>query len=174
MASVASCALAAAPHAQSALSAAVFQPVNACYAGCVSYLQTKQQGLTVCNGDQYPDHAYTALTQKEVKVRGWGMVHVCSLLMLRACSEQRSTSLAMVVHMHGWLARQQAVVANSGIHTRHQPPKRTARHLGVPSAPPNPAPCAAAARPHQAAVPRAPGMCGGVGGDGSTQIAPAM
>ncbi|KAI7844812.1 hypothetical protein COHA_001692 [Chlorella ohadii] len=30
-------------------------------------MMTKQQGLTVCNGDQYPDHAYTALTQKEVK-----------------------------------------------------------------------------------------------------------
>lgn len=35
-------------------------------------LQTKQQGLTVCNGPDYPDHAYTALTQKEVKVRQMG------------------------------------------------------------------------------------------------------
>jgi transmembrane 9 superfamily protein 2/4 len=30
-------------------------------------MMTKQQGLTVCSGDAYPDNAYTALTQKEVK-----------------------------------------------------------------------------------------------------------
>lgn len=34
-------------------------------------IMTKQQGLTVCNGEDYPDHAYPALKDKEVKVRGW-------------------------------------------------------------------------------------------------------
>lgn len=31
-------------------------------------MQTKQQGLTVCNGDEYPDHAFPALNPKQVKV----------------------------------------------------------------------------------------------------------
>lgn len=31
-------------------------------------VQTKQQGLTVCNGDDYPDHAFPALNPKQVKV----------------------------------------------------------------------------------------------------------
>ena len=32
-------------------------------------IMTKQQGLTVCNGPAYKDHAYPALTDKDVKVR---------------------------------------------------------------------------------------------------------
>ena len=32
---------------------------------------TKQQGLTVCNGDEYPDHAYPGLDKKELKVGWW-------------------------------------------------------------------------------------------------------
>lgn len=32
-------------------------------------VQTKQQGLTVCNGEEYPDHAFPALNPKQVKVR---------------------------------------------------------------------------------------------------------
>lgn len=35
---------------------------------CLRALQTKQQGLTVCNGPEYPDHAFPALNQKQVKV----------------------------------------------------------------------------------------------------------
>jgi transmembrane 9 superfamily protein 2/4 len=33
-------------------------------------IMTKQQGLTVCNGEDYPKHAYTPLIPKEVKVCG--------------------------------------------------------------------------------------------------------
>lgn len=35
-------------------------------------LQTKQQGLTVCNGEKYPDHAYPELGPKHTKVRALG------------------------------------------------------------------------------------------------------
>ncbi|KAL4428185.1 hypothetical protein ABPG75_002274 [Micractinium tetrahymenae] len=31
-------------------------------------IMTKQQGLTVCNGDEYPDHAFPALNPKQVKL----------------------------------------------------------------------------------------------------------
>lgn len=39
-------------------------------------IMTEQHGLTVCNGEQYKDHAYPPLSDKEAKVgaaaeRGW-------------------------------------------------------------------------------------------------------
>lgn len=45
-------------------------------------IMTKQQGLTVCNGPDYKDHAYPALSDKEAKVgrmsgAGWA-VPACS------------------------------------------------------------------------------------------------
>ena len=36
------------------------------------HVQTKQQGQTVCNGPEYPDHAYPALDKMGVKVGAWG------------------------------------------------------------------------------------------------------